>query len=158
MDHLTCNPAFCALSIVEIILCALLMMLWGYSGGVRVGTKTTLNPEDIKTTSPSASVIEADPPEVARVIRVFNNLLANMVPFTVLGFLYVAHGAPALTAQIVFGIFAGARIAHTIAYLGKLQPWRTIFFAIGGLDTLVLLGLLIYQMVGCHCACPHHHE
>jgi len=36
-----------------------------------------------------------------------------------------------------------ARLAHSWAYLGGKQPWRSIFFGLGGLTTLVLIGLIV---------------
>jgi uncharacterized MAPEG superfamily protein len=68
------------------------------------------------------------------------------MPFAILAFLYVVYGASALAMSLVCGIFVVARLAHSVAYLREKQPWRTIFFTIGGLDTIVLIGLLVYSM------------
>jgi hypothetical protein len=37
-------------------------------------------------------------------------------------------------------------LAHTAAYLGERQPWRTITFVVGGLVTLVMVGFLVRMM------------
>jgi glutathione S-transferase len=75
------------------------------------------------------------------------NAAANVVPFAILGLVYVLAGAQATTASIVFGVFAIARIAHAFAYLGGKQPWRTISFAVGALSTLVLMGLIVRSLI-----------
>jgi uncharacterized membrane protein YecN with MAPEG domain len=131
-----------------VILCLNLMFLWAYSGSIRTKTKSTLNPEDALTIVKGASVVTSDPPEVARVLRAYGNAAANIFPFAMLGFLYVVYGASPLMCGILFGIFTLARLGHSFAYLGEKQPWRTLLFTVGGLDTLVLLGCLLYAMFG----------
>ena len=42
-------------------------------------------------------------------------------------------------AWILFGGFTLARLGHTVAYLNRKQPWRTILFVIGGIITLALM-------------------
>jgi len=55
------------------------------------------------------------------------------------GLIFVLMGAPAFGAQAYFYTFTGARIVHTIAYVAKLQPWRTVAFALGALCTVGML-------------------
>ena len=121
-----------------------MLLLWAYSGAVRGRAKATPNIEDARG---SNKLVELEPPEIARVLRVHANAAANVVPFAILGLVYVLAGAQATTASIVFGVFAIARIAHAFAYLGGKQPWRTISFAVGALSTLVLMGLIVRSLI-----------
>jgi microsomal prostaglandin-E synthase 1 len=44
-------------------------------------------------------------------------------------------------------VFTAARLAHTFAYLGGRQPWRTLSFTLGALTTLVLMGFVVHALV-----------
>src|SRR4051812_32269565 len=96
---LTANPSFLIYSLTMVVLCVNVLALWAYSGAVRNKTKTTHNPEDIRTVASGASVVQVDPPEVARVLRAHRNAADNILPFAILGLLFVMWGAsPLLTA------------------------------------------------------------
>jgi prostaglandin-E synthase 1 len=133
MPTLAANPAFIAYAVTVIVLSLDMLFLWGYSGAVRGRAKATPN--------------AVEPPEIARVLRAHANAAANIVPFAILGLVYVLAGAPPMTAAIVFGIFALARIAHAFAYLNAKQPWRTLSFVVGAATTLVLMGLIVRSLV-----------
>jgi uncharacterized MAPEG superfamily protein len=137
-----------------IVLCLNMLALWGYSGAVRAKTKTTPNPEDVATVAKGSSVSLSDSPEIGRVLRAHRNATDNILPFALLAFLYVAYGASPMAMGIVCGIFTLARLCHTFVYLAGKQPWRTIFYTIGGVDTLVLMALIIRSMV---CGLGHCH-
>lgn len=139
MPTLWTTPSFAIYCLFAALLCFNLMGLWGFSGAVRARTKTAVNEEDIPTVSKGAKLLPDDPPEVARVLRAHANAMANIVPFLVLGLLYVLLGAPPKMAWAVFGGFTAARWMHSFVYLGGKQPWRTIFFGIAGLISLFLL-------------------
>lgn len=139
MEDVASQPSFPIYALSAVVLCLNMLGLWGWSGGVRGKTKTTPNPEDAGTTAKGAKVLEEDPPEVARVLRAQRNADVNIMPFLVLGLLYVMGGASVRAAWILFGGFTLARLGHTFAYLNGKQPWRTVFFIIGGLITLALM-------------------
>ena len=144
---LTTNPSFLVYSVAMVVLCLNVLGLWAYSGAVRTKSKTTLNGEDLMSFAKDGSLVQADPPNVARVLRAHRNAADNILPFAVLGLLFVLWGAsPTLTA-IFCGIFVVARIGHSFSYLGEKQPWRTIAFAVGGGATLAMVGFLIRAMV-----------
>jgi glutathione S-transferase len=147
VQNLTQNPAFAIYSLSAVVLCLNLLGLWGYSGAVRGKTKTVLNPEDAATVAKGTEIVTADPAPVARVLRAHTNAMANILPHLVLGLLYVILGATPLMAWIFFGGFTVMRIAHSFAYVGEKQPWRTITFVLGGLLSLGLLGLVGWQSV-----------
>jgi len=138
--NLAGNPAFTAYAVSLLLLSLNLLVLWAYSGGVRGKSKTTPNPEDSRN---ETKVADADPPEVARVLRAHKNAMANIVPFAILGLIYVLAGGSGTVAAVLFGIFTFARLAHSFAYLGAKQPWRSVFFGVGALTTLVLMGFIV---------------
>ncbi len=144
MLNLAANPSFIAYAVTLIVLSLDMLILWAYSGAVRGKTKATPNSEDARGAN---KLIEVDPPEIARVLRAHSNAMANIVPFAILGLVYVLSGAQLMPAAIVFGVFAVARIAHAFAYLGGRQPWRSISFGVGALATLVLMGLIVKSLV-----------
>ncbi len=139
------NPSFIAYAITCLILCVNLLFLWGYSGASRGKTKTAMNEEDAVRFG--ASLTEVDPPQVARVLRAHDNAQASIYPFLFLGLVFVLAGGPAGTGMVIFGVFAGARILHSIFYLAGKQPWRTIFFTVGGVATIALMLDIIWLMI-----------
>jgi microsomal prostaglandin-E synthase 1 len=143
---LTTNVSFLIYSFAMVVLCLNVLGLWAYSGAVRARTKTTPNSEDLSTVSSGASLSEVDPPRVARVLRAHRNAADNILPFAVLGLLFVLWGASPVLTVIFCGVFVTARIGHSLSYLGEKQPWRTITFAVGGIATLVMVGFLVRAM------------
>ena len=139
MQDLLKNPAFAIYCITASILCLNMLGLWGYSGGVRSGSKTTPNAEDTSTVSKGAEVVKADPEAVARVLRAHTNAFVNIMPFLVLAFLYVLLGATPTMAWALFGGFTFVRLVHSVVYLAGKQPWRSLTFALGGVFTAVVL-------------------
>jgi uncharacterized MAPEG superfamily protein len=136
MDTLsTSNPAFVAYVLAAVALCLNLVGLWTYSGAVRGKSKSTPNPEDAS----GRTVAEVDPPEVARVLRAHRNAEASIVPFLVLALLYVILGAGPTAARVIFGGFVVFRYAHSFAYLGGKQPWRSIAFGLAGASLLAVI-------------------
>ncbi len=130
-------PSFVVYAIAALALCANMMFLWAFSGATRAKTRTAMNEEDAVRFG--GSLVPADPPAVARVLRAHSNAQAVIYPFLFLGLLYVLAGGSAGTAKLIFGIFTLARLAHSYAYLKGLQPWRTIFFIVSGIASIALL-------------------
>jgi prostaglandin-E synthase 1 len=148
MYELATQPAFSIYALCTVVLCLNLLALWAMSGTVRGRTKTTPNNEDAKTFAKGSTLLETDPPEVARVLRAHKNADVNIIPFLVLGLLYVINGASARAAWILFGGFTLARLGHTVAYLNAKQPWRSIFFAIGVLITFAVMVQVVRGSLG----------
>jgi glutathione S-transferase len=141
------NLSFLIYSAAMVVLCLNVLGLWGYSGAVRGKTKTALNSEDVSTVAKGAALVQVDPPAVARVLRAHRNAADNILPFAVLGLLFVLWGAsPTLTA-IFCGVFVAARLVHSLSYLGEKQPWRTASFVVGGIATLTMVGFLVRAML-----------
>jgi len=119
VQSLASNPAFLAYAVSLMVLSLNLLVLWAYSAVVRSKTKTTPNQEDAGR---GATVVPDSPPEVARVLRAHANAMANIVPFAILGLVYVLAGASGTAAAAIFGVFTASRLAHSFAYLGGRQP------------------------------------
>lgn len=137
MNSLTANPVFVAYAITVLVLCANLLLLWGYSGSARGKSKKTPNEEDASQFG--MGLAESDPAQVARVLRAHRNAEASIYPFLFVGALFVLAGGSAVAAWWFFGIFTFARLLHSVAYIRRMQPWRTIFFVIGALTTIALM-------------------
>ncbi len=144
---LTTNLSFLIYSAAMVVLCLNILGLWGYSGSVRGKTNTTPNPEDVATVAKGAALVQVDPPAVARVLRAHRNATDNIMPFAILGLLFVLWGGSPLLTGIFCSVFVASRIAHSLAYLNEKQPWRTITFVLGGIATLVMVGFLVRAMV-----------
>jgi prostaglandin-E synthase 1 len=147
MTNLAADPAFVAYAATLIVLSLNLLVLWAYSGSVRGKTKTTPNVEDAGTIAKGSKHVEGEPSEVARVLRAHANASASIVPFALLGLVYVLAGAAGTVPLVVFGVFTVARLGHSFAYVGGKQPWRSLFFTVGGLATVALLVLIVRQLV-----------
>jgi len=71
-------------------------------------------------------------PDVERVRRAHMNDIENIVPFLILGFLYLFTQPSVSTATNLYRVFVGARIIHSIVYLLQVpQPARAIAFFAG---------------------------
>ena len=145
MQALASNPSFAIYGLSMVVLCLNILGLWTYSGVVRAGSKTAMNPEDAR--SAKIEVVEADPPAVARVLRAHRNAVDNIVPFAILAFVFVAMGATPMLTAIFCGAFTFFRLAHSFSYLGQKQPWRSISFVLGGVSTLVMVAFLLRSLV-----------
>jgi len=144
---LTTNPSFLIYSASMVVLCLNVLALWGYSGAVRNKSKTTHNTEDAAGKGNGRALVQVDPPEVARVLRAHRNAADNILPFAVLGLLFVLWGASPMLTAIFCGVFVAARLAHSLTYLNEKQPWRTVSFGVGALATLVMVGFLVRALV-----------
>jgi uncharacterized MAPEG superfamily protein len=142
MPTLASNPSFAVFGITAVALSVLLVLLWSFTGFVRMSTRTTPNEED--TVVLKAKVTDEQPASVDRMMRVYQNAAANIPPFLILAFVYVLLGAPVRMCWILFGSYFGARVLHAVTYAFKLQPWRTIAY-IGGQVVAVFLAVQILR-------------
>ena len=154
MNHLLPNlssnfllsmPGFRLYALCAIVLVIKMHMVGTYTAVVRSRLKLRLNPEDAALSG--TQLVEAEHPEVERVLRAHRNDLENIPAFLILGFIAVLVGAPVLGLQLSFILFTAARVAHSITYLKALQPWRSMSFGVGQLASLALMVMIIIKLV-----------
>ncbi|XP_019955351.2 microsomal glutathione S-transferase 1-like [Paralichthys olivaceus] len=137
MADLMENEVFKAFTTYAAIVILKMMLMGPLTGYYRMTRGAFSNEEDVsrKSAEDKKKLLRTHP-EVERVRRSHQNDLENIVPFVVIGLLY-ALTAPELSAALLhFRIFAGARIFHTVAYVGALpQPSRGLSWILGMLVT-----------------------
>jgi uncharacterized MAPEG superfamily protein len=132
------DPQFRIFAICCCVLALNLLFIAFGTAITRTRTKKIVNPEDVSVVGGS-TVVELESTEVARYHRAHRNALENIVPFFIVGLLYVNSGASLRGATIYFVTFTVARVLHSIVYIAGKQPWRTALFAIGALATIGML-------------------
>ena len=150
MSTLLANPQFKIYAVCCVILSFQMLVLGAMTAAKRANRQNYLNPEDVKVSRSDAKLIEGgvEHADVARVIRAHRNLNESLPIFFALGLLMVLVGVSPLGANICFGVFTGARIVHSIVYINELQPWRTMFFAIGTFSLIGMMVQIIMAVVG----------
>jgi microsomal prostaglandin-E synthase 1 len=137
MPQMMNDPAFRAYSIACSILVFKMFAVAMMTAATRSRLKQFLNPEDAKVLG--GADVTQEHPDVQRMLRMHRNDLENILPFFTVGLIFVLMGVSAFAAQVYFYTFAGARIVHTVTYIARLQPWRTIAFVLGLLCTIGML-------------------
>ncbi|KAL5005497.1 hypothetical protein ScPMuIL_018953 [Solemya velum] len=100
--------------------------------------KAFANQEDTKlaTSKGKTLAVNLSDPDVERVRRCHQNDIENVVPFVLIGLLYVLVGPSATVAVYHFRVFAASRIFHTFAYLVPFpQPCRALAYMTGWVVT-----------------------
>jgi prostaglandin-E synthase 1 len=108
----------------------------------RAGSKEVVNPEDKKLgPNKDAKIVTAEgsADKVLRFQRAHRNALENVPMFMISSLLLPLAGVDFLTSAILCGVFVAFRWLHSIAYIGSMQPFRTLSFAIGMLAQVALL-------------------
>jgi uncharacterized membrane protein YecN with MAPEG domain len=143
---MTSNPVFSAYVASTALLGLNLLWLANATALTRAKASEVINPEDKRLNKAAEVVYEGGNDVTARYRRAHRNALENIPLFLVTAFLLTLTGTSLTTALVIYGIFVAARLLHSVAYVKQLQPWRTASFAIGAIDQLVLLGVLVYQV------------
>ncbi|XP_025111854.1 microsomal glutathione S-transferase 1-like isoform X3 [Pomacea canaliculata] len=133
------NPVFKAFISYGVVVVVKTMAMSVLTTRQRFAHKAFVNPEDtasmkdkeggrLKVTAHDA---------VERVRRCHLNDLENVIPFFLIGLLYVSTSPDLSTALLHFRVFTGARLFHSVAYLLPLpQPSRALGFFAGYVTTL----------------------
>lgn len=112
-----------------VLLFAKMLAISLFQGYHRIGKGQFKNPEDAAFAG--RTPIAEELPQVQRAQRAWANDLENIPIFLLLGVAYVLLGASPTAAPWLFGLFVGARVVHTVCYLGGLQPWRSLAYGVG---------------------------
>ena len=135
-------------AICSAVLTLQMLFLGALTAATRAKHNGYLSPEDGKVSRANATYVgAAEHPDTARVQRVHRNLLESLPLFFALGGIYLATGAPATGATVCFLGFTVARLLHMIVYLKAIQPWRTIFYALGSLSLLAMIVLILLTVL-----------
>jgi uncharacterized MAPEG superfamily protein len=138
MDALIHDPAFRTYAVCSAILAIKMLLSGNYTTLMRMRNKGYVNEEDAQTFGGMANAVEH--PAVAHALRIQRNDLENIPLFFAIGLIYVLSGATAFGAAAYCWTFTIARLAHTVVYTYRLQPWRAICYTIG---YLAILGMSV---------------
>ncbi|XP_045207473.2 microsomal glutathione S-transferase 1-like [Mercenaria mercenaria] len=126
-----------------VIFKTILMSVW--TARFRLPRKTPPLPEDYSLFTEngpkSINTVHRDP-DIERVRRCHRNDLENVIPFVLIGLLYVLIGPNAVTATWHFRIFAGCRLLYTFAFLNGISVARAPGF-LGGLGVNISMSLQV---------------
>lgn len=100
-----------------------------YQGFYRISRLTFVTPEDAALVGRQSSAEELS--QVQRASRAWLNDLENIPIFLALGVAYIWVEASPAAASWLFPVFVAARYLHTLFYLARMQPWRTIAYGAG---------------------------
>jgi uncharacterized MAPEG superfamily protein len=138
------DPVFQAYVASALALGVNLLVLANNTALTRAKASEVVNPEDTVLNAEAKVVYEAGNDRTERYRRAHRNALENIPLFLITGFLLTLTGVSFTAAAVLFGVFVLARIVHSIAYVGQMQPWRTAAFAVGAIDQVVILGFIAY--------------
>ncbi|WP_426807743.1 MAPEG family protein [Pseudomonas sp. WOUb67] len=139
------SNALTVYALCMVVLFLKMFMVSCYQGYHRLRFVAFTNPEDAAVFKRAAQAAER--PEVLRAAKVWANDLENIPAFFALGGLAIALDVAAQPTVWLSIAFTLARVLHTLAYLLGVQPWRTLFYAIGAV-CLVGFCALITASIG----------
>ncbi|KAK7504481.1 hypothetical protein BaRGS_00004347 [Batillaria attramentaria] len=140
------NDTFTNFAFYSGIVLAKTLIMGPLTSQARIRHKVYGNPEDTKFFAPGVAVNTTDS-TVERIRRCHLNDLENVVPFTLIGLLYVSAEPDYDKALMIFRVFAASRILHTISYLVPLpQPARASCFFVGWGATAAMTAFLFARM------------
>ncbi len=79
-----------------------------------------------------------DDERVQRIFRSHRNDLEALLPFLIVGGVYLASGASSIAGIVYCGVFLLARFAHTFAYLSRRPRLRRDTFALAWLTNFAM--------------------
>lgn len=142
--HAIHDPVFQLYAASAAVLGLNMLVLANNTALTRAKADEVVNPEDKVLNEKAAVVYEDGNDKTERYRRAHRNALENIPLFLITAYLLTLTDVSFTAAAILFGVFVGARLFHSFAYLARIQPWRTASFAIGAIDQAVLLGFILY--------------
>jgi uncharacterized MAPEG superfamily protein len=131
------DPVVRLFAVVCLLLVVKIAAVGGYTSVLRLSRKVFATPEDYKLQGLAPR--QTMDPDIERVRRAHQNDLENILPFFVVGFVFLLTHPSLLAAQI-YGIgYLLARTLHSVFYIRSMQPYRTIAFTVGSILTLAML-------------------
>ncbi|XP_052899484.1 microsomal glutathione S-transferase 1-like [Anopheles moucheti] len=118
------------------------MLLMSVLTGLQRGSKKVFsNPEDVKP----GGKVAYDDPDVERVRRAHLNDMENILPYFIIGFLYMFTNPSVTVAVNLFRLVAAVRICHTVFHVFVPVPkfrgmaWATGFFTTAFMGIMIVL-------------------
>ena len=146
MSQLANDPVFQSYVASVVLLSLNLLGLGSATAVSRSQATEVVNPED-KRLNPKASVVfDEGNDRTQRYRRAHRNALENTPMFMITGLLMAMLGPSLALAATLYGTYAFARILHSVCYVKGIQPFRTMFFAIGVTAQLTVLGYIVYAV------------
>ena len=145
MDVIAANPAFQTYALCAAILALKMLLSAVYTSVCRTRHRGFVNPEDAATFAPGTAASEQEHPAVAHALRIQRNDVENIPAFFAIGLAYVLLGASPFGAAVYLGTYTAARVLHTLAYMGRLQPWRAVCYLVGVLCMLGMIAQILKQ-------------
>jgi uncharacterized MAPEG superfamily protein len=131
------DPVVRLFALVYLLLVLKIAAVGSYTSVLRLRRKVFATPEDYKLQGLTPRPIVDE--DIERVRRAHQNDLENILPFFIVGLVYLMTRPSMLSAQI-YGIgYLVARTLHSIFYIRSMQPHRTIAFTAGAVLTLAML-------------------
>ncbi|XP_056012787.1 microsomal glutathione S-transferase 1-like [Ostrea edulis] len=126
------NPLFGKFAFYTGIVIGKTLLMSALTSRSRLTNKIFINPEDAaKFGGKGTTVINADQ-RVERIRRCHQNDIENVLPFVLIGLLYLVTDPDPWLATQLFRTFALSRCLHTVCYLVPLpQPSRAMMCSIG---------------------------
>lgn len=122
MYEFATTPLFTIFAIALILESLKTLILGTVTAAKRGNNKRFLNKEDADWLGGESQDI--DHPDSARIFRAHRNNIENLVPFAILGFLYLMVDGNQYLGIGYFTLFFIGRIGHTYAYLSARAMFR----------------------------------
>lgn len=146
MNEVMVRPEFAVFVVVLVIESIKALLLGAATAFNRGKIGKYLNQEDADWLGGDAVV--NDDPGPGRLFRAHRNTLENLVPFLVLGMVYLAVGANSTIGIVYFAGFLLSRLAHTYAYLNRRPMMRRNAYTTGWIIQLAMAIHVLVQVIG----------
>jgi uncharacterized MAPEG superfamily protein len=147
MSQLT-DPVFQSYVASVVVLSLNMLGLANATAFSRGQASEVINPEDKKPDGTATVVYDEGNDKTQRYRRAHRNALENNLVFMITGLLFamVWVGSSTAVAAGIFGAFTVCRIGHSVCYIKAIQPFRTVFFVLGMLTQVVMLGIICWKV------------
>ncbi|XP_046548977.1 microsomal glutathione S-transferase 1-like [Haliotis rubra] len=127
------NPVFSKFALYSTVVLSKTLCMSELTTLYRMRKQVFANEEDIQGFAKSKHIeVTTSDASVERVRRCHLNDLESVLPFVLVGLMYVSTKPGVVEASRVFQVFTAARLLHTAAYLIPLpQPSRALTFLTG---------------------------
>lgn len=134
------NPAFTAYLFYSAVLCLKVILMGPLTGFYRMSRGAFANPEDASKFGVKSPKMD---PDVERVRRAHQNDIENIPFFLVLASLFLFTNPSPFFAKLLFRIYTGGRILHSILYL-RGSSLRPLAFVIPTMVSVYMAACIIY--------------